>query len=422
VRLYGRTDVSTSARVNFAATIISASVIAVTANLAFGSPPDPPKDLLPGVFPAPCYERPGTPGPTSPECENATIYYLDRARGEMGLPPYDLPANFTALSPDRQMFILTNLDRIAYSAPPVPGLNTALDIAAEEGMKAERDPMPAQQAPWLPFYGADWAAFPNALWGYYIWMYSDESVGWGHRHVVFYQGFANIGMGASAGASGNGRESSALIIQSASGEAPYYYTWPEAVAAGAGSNAYDPGVPKFTVTITFAGSGAGTVTGSLTCQATCSQPVALGGRISLRATPARNSSFAGWSGACSGLGVCELTGNANEVVTATFGRVAASNHFSPPAVPTIKLLHARISSRARKARFTFMAMGNVVGFQCALTRRPARHRKQGSTRFVACASPKTYAKLSRAAYVFAVRAITQWGLASRPVERRFEIK
>lgn len=399
--------------------IMGATSIGMVTGSAWAVPPDPPRDLLLGAFPASCYERPGTPGPTPPECENAAIFYLDRARGEMGLPPYNLPANFTALSPDRQMFILANLDRTAYSLPPVPGLNTELDTVAEEGMKAERDPMPAQQSPWAPFYGADWAAFPNALWGYYIWMYSDESEAWGHRHVVFYEGFASLGMGASAGVSTTGRESSTLIIQSASEQPPYYYTWTEAVAAGAGSTVYDPGVPQFTVVVTFAGSGAGAITGSFMCQAVCTQRVTLGAKINLSAVPAAGSSFAGWGGACSGPGTCELTGDTNEMVTATFTRVATSSGVRSRTIPTIKLLHVAISSHTRRARFTFAAVGGPARFQCALARRAAKKHKQAPERFTTCTSPRIYRNLGRGVYLFAVRAITRNGLTSHPIERRF---
>lgn len=399
--------------------LVGAASIGLVTGSAWAVPPDPPRDLLLGAFPASCYERPGTPGPTSPECENAAVFYLDRARGEMGLPPYNLPANFTALSPDRQMFILANLDRTAYSLPPVPGLNAELDTVAEEGMKAERDPTPAQQSPWAPFYGADWAAFPNALWGYYIWMYSDESVGWGHRHVVFYEGFATLGMGASAGVSSNDRESSALIIQSASEPPPFYYTWTEALATGAGSNVYEPSVPQFTVMVTFAGSGAGAITGSFTCQATCTQSVTLGAKVSLSAVPAAGASFAGWGGACSGPGTCELTGDTNEMVTATFTRVPTSSGVRLGTIPIVKLLHVALSSRTRKARFTFTAVGGPARFQCALTRRAAKRHKPAPERFTTCTSPRIYRNLGRGVYLFAVRATTQNGLTSHPIERRF---
>jgi hypothetical protein len=53
-------------------------------------------------------------------CQNALIYYLDQARADLGLGPYQLPADFLALSDNQQTFILTNLDRIAYNLPPFP--------------------------------------------------------------------------------------------------------------------------------------------------------------------------------------------------------------------------------------------------------------------------------------------------------------
>jgi Divergent InlB B-repeat domain len=389
------------------------------------APPDPPRNLPLGFFPAACYERPETPGPTSPECEDAAIYYLDRARSELGLPPYALPADFTALSPDRQLFILANLDRLAYSLPVLPGLSAALTVAAEEGMKAERDPLGVQEPPWWPlFYGSDWAAFPNAIWGYYVWMYSDESVQWGHRHVVFLESLGDLGMGASSGISSNGRESSTLIIESATAPPPFYYTWAEAVASGAGSNAYNPGIPQFAVTLTFAGTGTGSgnVTGSFSCSTTCAQHFPAGTKIVLTATPSANSTFGGWGGACSGVGACEFTVSALAAINANFDRAVKQSTPTLDAAPEVKLLNVRISRRGRIAIFAFKTVGANVRFQCALTRQAAKHHRKPRMRFAPCTSPKTYKRLRPGRYVFAVRALASSGLVSLPIEERFKIR
>ena len=74
-----------------------------------------------------------------------------------------------------------------------------------------------------------------------------------------------------------------------------------------------------TLSVTKSGAGGGTVTGGgITCGATCSQAVPFGTPIALTATPAAGSSFAGWSGACSGTGTCAVTVDAATSVTATF--------------------------------------------------------------------------------------------------------
>lgn len=77
---------------------------------------------------------------------------------------------------------------------------------------------------------------------------------------------------------------------------------------------------NYTLAVTIAGAGAGTVSGGdIACSAsTCTSLVAGGTHVTLTAVPASGSTFTGWSGACSGSGVCEVTMNAAEGVTATF--------------------------------------------------------------------------------------------------------
>jgi hypothetical protein len=79
-----------------------------------------------------------------------------------------------------------------------------------------------------------------------------------------------------------------------------------------------------TLTITISGTGTGTVGTSLpgtSCGSVC---LIFSGEtiITLTATPATGSTFAGWSGACSGTGSCVLTMNSNQAVTATFNLTA----------------------------------------------------------------------------------------------------
>ena len=59
-----------------------------------------------------------------------------------------------------------------------------------------------------------------------------------------------------------------------------------------------------------AGNGTGTVTSSpagINCGATCNASFLQGTVVTLTATPAAGSLFAGWSGACTGTGSCQFT-------------------------------------------------------------------------------------------------------------------
>jgi uncharacterized repeat protein (TIGR03803 family) len=77
----------------------------------------------------------------------------------------------------------------------------------------------------------------------------------------------------------------------------------------------------FALTVTPAGTGTGSVSSSpagITCPSTCSANFASGTPVTLTATAAAGSTFAGWSGACSGTGTCSVTMTAAKAVTATF--------------------------------------------------------------------------------------------------------
>jgi hypothetical protein len=76
------------------------------------------------------------------------------------------------------------------------------------------------------------------------------------------------------------------------------------------------------VTVIPAGTGSGTVTSSpagINCGADCSEAYGAGTVVTLTASPAVGSSFAGWAGGgCSGTGACVVTVNSAVSVTATF--------------------------------------------------------------------------------------------------------
>jgi hypothetical protein len=81
----------------------------------------------------------------------------------------------------------------------------------------------------------------------------------------------------------------------------------------------------YALSVARAGAGTGTVTSSpagINCGSTCSASYAGGTSVTLTAAAASNSTFAGWSGACSGTGSCTVSMTQARSVTATFGAAA----------------------------------------------------------------------------------------------------
>jgi hypothetical protein len=80
--------------------------------------------------------------------------------------------------------------------------------------------------------------------------------------------------------------------------------------------------PQFTLAVTLAGGGTGSVHDTqfnINCPTQCSAAYDQGSEVELVASPGSGSTFAGWTGAgCSGTQSCIVTMNADKDVTATF--------------------------------------------------------------------------------------------------------
>ena len=81
-------------------------------------------------------------------------------------------------------------------------------------------------------------------------------------------------------------------------------------------------VQSYALTVTKDGTGSGTVTSDpagINCGSDCTNTYNSGTNVTLTATPATGSTFAGWSGGgCSGTGTCTVTMDQAKTVTATF--------------------------------------------------------------------------------------------------------
>lgn len=104
----------------------------------------------------------------------------------------------------------------------------------------------------------------------------------------------------------------------------------------------------FTANVAKAGTGSGSVLSSppgINCGSSCSGPFDDGSQVTLTATPAAGSAFAGWSGAgCSGTATCTLTMSADQTVTATFNVVPPGPQPTKPSKATISALRASNST------------------------------------------------------------------------------
>lgn len=98
--------------------------------------------------------------------------------------------------------------------------------------------------------------------------------------------------------------------------------------------------PQATISIANVGSGAGTVVRSageaINCGNNCTETLPIGALITLTATPALGSTFAGWSGStCAGTGTCSFNLTANTTVTAQFNSISGGSTTTPLLVTNV---------------------------------------------------------------------------------------
>ncbi len=114
------------------------------------------------------------------------------------------------------------------------------------------------------------------------------------------------------------------------------------LAGCGGSGSSDPVSGTFELSVSIAGAGIGTVTsqpGGIDCGTDCIEAYDADTLVTLTASRAAGSVFAGWSGACSGVDSCEVVMDAARSVTATFSEYvvdcSASASYSPPSTITV---------------------------------------------------------------------------------------
>ncbi|MBI3899522.1 MAG: hypothetical protein HY308_14690, partial [Gammaproteobacteria bacterium] len=103
---------------------------------------------------------------------------------------------------------------------------------------------------------------------------------------------------------------------------------------GGDTDTSGPG-PVGGIVLTVVVANGGSVTSStpgISCPSDCSQGYDSGTSVSLVATPSAGYSFAGWSGACAGVGGCTVSMTTARTVTANFSSTASGSNLLRVAV------------------------------------------------------------------------------------------
>lgn len=125
--------------------------------------------------------------------------------------------------------------------------------------------------------------------------------------------------------------------------------------------------------LTVSKTGSGTVSSSpsgISCGATCSATYAAGTSVTLTAAPASGYSFSGWSGACSGTGVCSVSMSQARSVAANFSQSIATNTatlaWDPPASGTnlsgYRIYYGTAPGTYQQALGQGISVGNVTTY------------------------------------------------------------
>jgi hypothetical protein len=187
--------------------------------------------------------------------------------------------------------------------------------------------------------------------------------------------------------------------------------------------------PSRLLTVSLAGAGAGTVGGAdgiLCPSVNCTSRFPDSQFAMLRAEPAPGSGFAGFTGACTGTGICRARMDADQAVTATFGPPKGTK------ITRAKIKQGKKPKKAAKkkpkpsasAKFSFSTPGAVTKYECMLIKpKPkGKKKKKKKAKFSGCKSPKRYKKLKKGRYTFKVRARNILGVDAKPAVRKFKIK
>jgi phospholipase C len=141
-----------------------------------------------------------------------------------------------------------------------------------------------------------------------------------------------------------------------------------------------PGDSTFQLAVASSGTGSGSITSSpagISCGATCVASFTAGAAVTLTAAPASNSTFAGWTGGCSGTSTCSVTMNSAASVGATFTAVAAPTTYQLTVTASGTGTGSITSTPAGINCGTACAAGYAAGTAVTLTATPAANSTFG---------------------------------------------
>jgi hypothetical protein len=238
---------------------LAAPAAASTSHAASGRGILPPGDPSQSLSSAPGFLASCAQGTDTAGCNSLAVAEIDHARQvleKLGGMSFSLAA-YEKLSPDEQLFVITDLERTERGLAPATVLSASLDRIAQAGARADTDPALGEVPRILPgggrpaYLGAIWAGgLVNALGSDYAWMYDDGPGGnnlfcrtagsagcWGHRNIILTSfgpascrgGQAELAIGAGH-VIGTEGESDAEVLAGVCGPAPTdaVFTWARA--------------------------------------------------------------------------------------------------------------------------------------------------------------------------------------------------
>ncbi|HUD07121.1 MAG TPA: fibronectin type III domain-containing protein [Candidatus Saccharimonadales bacterium] len=272
----GRADFQTNPAANQPSTAVPQ--VAESAQQATGGilPPDNPSESLPpnpnfngdGDCPYYIYSNTST-------CNNNVLSATDNTLNVLeSLPPLSFNLNaFQSLTPEEQIFVTINIERVDRGLTPITALTTQLNGVAQTGASDNTDPILSsnltgnvQVVAWASIFAG---GTNNPLGSDYYWMYDDGPGGingdctyageagcWGHRDVIlgsslYSQNCTNnpstyMGTGYTSGSASSSILSTyAAILVGACGGTPsdVVFTWQQALQLLNGTIT-PPGAPQ----------------------------------------------------------------------------------------------------------------------------------------------------------------------------------